>query len=107
QRWHRMWSLRILPIILNASLTLAIMAYAQNTPAPDISLPAGDAVRGKTIFEGKGNCQNCHRVNGVGSLFGPDLSAICAPPRGGGGGGRGGGGGGGGAAPPAGAAGAP
>jgi mono/diheme cytochrome c family protein len=57
-----------------------------------LSLAAQDVDRGKTIFEGtKGNCVSCHRVNGSGSLFGPDLSAIGAPPRQpAGGGGRGG-----------------
>ena len=34
----------------------------------------GDAARGKAIFEGKGNCASCHRVNGVGSRVGPDLT---------------------------------
>jgi cytochrome c oxidase cbb3-type subunit III len=38
----------------------------------------GDAKRGKAIFEGKGNCLNCHRVYGVGSRVGPDLSDIGA-----------------------------
>jgi len=38
----------------------------------------GDAARGKAIFEGKGNCASCHRVNGVGSRVGPDLSDIAA-----------------------------
>jgi mono/diheme cytochrome c family protein len=75
---------------LAASLTISPLLYAQTT-APDIALPAGDATRGKAIFEStKGNCLSCHRVNGTGSLYGPDLSAIGAPPRGGGGGGRGG-----------------
>jgi len=61
--------------------------------APDIALPPGDAERGKGIFEStKGNCLSCHRVNGKGSLFGPDLSAIAAPPRGGANAARGGGG---------------
>jgi mono/diheme cytochrome c family protein len=77
---------------------LSSLLFAQT--APDIALPPGDAMRGKTIFESsKGNCLSCHRVNGNGSRFGPDLSAISAPPRGGGGGGGGGGRGGGGAAP--------
>lgn len=38
----------------------------------------GDAARGKAIFEGKGNCASCHRVNGVGARVGPDLSDIAA-----------------------------
>ena len=36
----------------------------------------GDADRGKTVFEGKGGCLNCHAVKGTGSHFGPDLSDI-------------------------------
>src|SRR4029434_2204618 len=33
----------------------------------------GDAARGKTIFEGKGNCASCHAISGVGGTSGPDL----------------------------------
>jgi putative heme-binding domain-containing protein len=36
----------------------------------------GDAGRGKALFEGKGQCLTCHRVNGNGSRLGPDLSDI-------------------------------
>src|SRR6185295_13715644 len=36
------------------------------------------AVRGRTLFEGKGGCLSCHRVNGKGSRVGPDLSDIGA-----------------------------
>ncbi len=52
--------------------------------------PAGDPARGKAIYEGKGECQSCHRINGTGGWWGPDLSDIGVPR----GGGRGGGGGG-------------
>jgi putative heme-binding domain-containing protein len=38
----------------------------------------GDAARGKTIFEGKGDCLSCHRVNGNGSRVAPDLSEVGA-----------------------------
>lgn len=38
----------------------------------------GDAARGRTIFEGKGRCADCHRVNGVGPRVWPDLSDIGA-----------------------------
>jgi quinoprotein glucose dehydrogenase len=41
-----------------------------------LAQPAGDAVRGKAVFEGKGECLTCHRVNGNGSRLGPDLSEI-------------------------------
>lgn len=85
-----MWAVRVHATLLAAGLTLSASLLAQT--APVINLPPGDAARGKAIFEGnKGNCRSCHRVGGVGSLFGPDLSTIGSPPRGGGGG-RGGGG---------------
>ena len=40
------------------------------------TLYAQDPARGKAVFEGKGECLNCHRVNGSGSRMGPDLSDI-------------------------------
>ena len=40
--------------------------------------PVGDAGRGKEIFEGKGACATCHRVNGHGPRVAPDLSEIGA-----------------------------
>ena len=58
---------------------LRSVAISRKTPAttPVPELPAGDATRGKALFEGaKGNCLSCHRVGGNGSRFGPDLSAI-------------------------------
>jgi putative heme-binding domain-containing protein len=36
----------------------------------------GDVARGKTLFEGKGECTDCHRIDGNGSRVGPDLSRI-------------------------------
>jgi len=39
---------------------------------------AGDAARGKELFQGKGNCTSCHRVGATGSRVGPDLSDIGA-----------------------------
>ena len=38
----------------------------------------GDAARGQNLFEEKGGCTNCHRVNGRGSRIAPDLSDIGA-----------------------------
>ena len=38
----------------------------------------GDAGRGQALFEGKGGCAACHRVNGKGSRAAPDLSDIGA-----------------------------
>jgi putative heme-binding domain-containing protein len=36
----------------------------------------GDAGRGKALFDGKGACGTCHRVNGKGPRVAPDLSDI-------------------------------
>jgi putative heme-binding domain-containing protein len=47
---------------------------AQGQPAG--AVPAGDVARGQSIFEGKGACQGCHRVNANGSKVAPDLTAI-------------------------------
>jgi len=48
-------------------------------PALVLAQSPGDVSRGKTIFEGKGECLSCHRVNGNGSRTGPDLSDIGVP----------------------------
>jgi putative heme-binding domain-containing protein len=36
----------------------------------------GDAARGKSIYETKGNCASCHRVGQNGARIGPDLTTI-------------------------------
>ena len=38
----------------------------------------GDAHAGQILFEGKGNCGSCHRVNGKGSRIALDLSEVGA-----------------------------
>src|SRR5687768_4033199 len=38
----------------------------------------GDAVRGKTVFDAKGNCTSCHSVAGVGARKAPDLANVGA-----------------------------
>jgi putative heme-binding domain-containing protein len=41
------------------------------------ALDGGDANRGRQVFAaGKGSCNACHRIAGVGGQVGPDLSAI-------------------------------
>jgi len=55
-----MWTTRILILTLTGGALLA-----QET---------GNPANGKLIFEGKGTCASCHRINGEGSRFGPDLS---------------------------------
>jgi len=54
-----------------------IVAYLRSLAESRRSVAAtGDVARGKSIFDGKGACTTCHRVNGDGSRLGPDLSRI-------------------------------
>ena len=56
-----------------------IVAYIRSLRARAIDSPvAGDVARGKTIFEDKGGCLECHMLDGRGGLVGPDLSNIGA-----------------------------
>ena len=57
----------------------ALVAYIRSLREFDTALPGrGNAARGQSIFEEKGNCTNCHRVNGKGSRVAPELSDIGA-----------------------------
>ena len=55
-----------------------VVAYLRTMNEPSlvksVAAATGDAGRGKTLFEGKGACNTCHRVFGQGSRSGPDLS---------------------------------
>jgi putative heme-binding domain-containing protein len=42
------------------------------------AVKVGDATRGQALYEGKGGCGSCHRVNGKGPRSAPDLSDIGA-----------------------------
>jgi putative heme-binding domain-containing protein len=56
-----------------------ILAYLRSVATAGHSASGnGNAMRGKALFEGKGECLTCHRVNGTGSRVGPDLSEIGA-----------------------------
>lgn len=59
-----------------------IIAYFRYMAATAYSTSApGDPVRGMAIFEGNGECLNCHRVRDKGSRLGPDLTEIGAARR--------------------------
>jgi len=54
-----------------------IVAYLRSMAATRrSSSTVGDLDRGKALFDGKGACGSCHRVNGVGARLGPDLSNV-------------------------------
>jgi cytochrome c oxidase cbb3-type subunit III len=55
-----------------------VVAYLRNmgttTTTQSAAAANGDAARGKALFEGKGTCNNCHRIRGDGGRSGPDLT---------------------------------
>jgi cytochrome c oxidase cbb3-type subunit III len=53
-----------------------ILAYLRSVATSGRTVLKGDATHGKAVFEGKGGCAGCHRVYGVGSRVGPDLSDV-------------------------------
>jgi putative heme-binding domain-containing protein len=55
-----------------------LVAYIRAMREFDTRPVRGDPSRGKVLFEEKGTCVNCHRVNGRGSRLAPDLSDIGA-----------------------------
>jgi putative heme-binding domain-containing protein len=55
---------------------LRVVEYLRSMSAGRVTAADGDPSRGRAVFEGKGECLDCHRVNGVGSRVGPDLTAI-------------------------------
>ena len=67
------------PFKLNAAEVSGVIAYLRNMNSFDpASVKPGDARRGQAIFEGKGRCETCHRVNGKGPRSAPDLSDVGA-----------------------------
>jgi cytochrome c oxidase cbb3-type subunit III len=62
------------PTAVNDSARLALVAYIRSMSVS--ATGSGDAVRGRVLFEGKGGCLACHRINGKGSRLGPDLSEV-------------------------------
>jgi putative heme-binding domain-containing protein len=59
-----------------------IVAYLRSlADTPATGMMPGNAARGQSLFTGKGQCQNCHSVAGVGARTGPSLSEIGASRR--------------------------
>ena len=55
-----------------------IVAYLRAMGADGTRASAGDPIRGKAVFDGKGQCLTCHAVSGNGSRVGPNLTEIGA-----------------------------
>jgi putative heme-binding domain-containing protein len=68
------------PMLANAAMrpeqALRVAEYLRSMSAGRVTESDGDPARGRALFEGKGECRDCHRVGGVGSRLGPDLSRI-------------------------------
>jgi len=64
---------------LSAPQIRAIVSYVRSLQGKVESrkLP-GDAIRGKEIFFGKGDCSSCHAISGQGGFLGPDLSSYAS-----------------------------
>jgi putative heme-binding domain-containing protein len=65
------------PVKMADEQAARIVAYLRSVAATRRSASAaGDPGRGKALFEGKGKCATCHRVDGAGGRLGPELSRI-------------------------------
>jgi putative heme-binding domain-containing protein len=64
------------PFRLQPSELTGIVAFIRARFDTTASVRVGDAARGRAIFEGKGQCVTCHRVDGRGPRAAPDLSDI-------------------------------
>jgi putative heme-binding domain-containing protein len=64
------------PFKLQPAELAGVVAYIRARFDATASVAVGDAARGRTIFEGKGTCGACHRVNGQGPRLAPDLSDV-------------------------------
>lgn len=68
------------PHTLSDTQAALVVAYLRTLPsrARESSLGPipGNAQNGQVVFDGKGGCRTCHRVDGVGAFLGPDLSSV-------------------------------
>ena len=63
--------------VLHTDEVHAIIAYIRSAfDATTDGVRIGDARRGAAVFEGKGGCASCHRVNGRGAYIATDLTEI-------------------------------
>ena len=53
-----------------------VAAYVRSLGRTEVVPVAGDADRGRRLFEGAGDCLECHVVEGHGTNIGPNLTAV-------------------------------
>lgn len=61
---------------LTANQIWQVVGYVQSLAHIAHPKVAGDATRGKNLYEAKGNCAACHSIAGYGGAIGPDLTGI-------------------------------
>jgi putative heme-binding domain-containing protein len=67
------------PFTFDASEVDGLVAFVRSGfDIGGLAVKVGDAARGQPLFEGKGSCTTCHRVNGRGPRVAPDLSDVGA-----------------------------
>lgn len=64
-----------LPFPDGEATALVVYLRAIAAPGDATSAPAGDAARGRQLYE-RHECARCHRIRGEGARTGPDLSTI-------------------------------
>jgi putative heme-binding domain-containing protein len=65
------------PSTMSAEQASKLVSYLRTSAKnKTTAVVAGDAARGKTVYDSKGGCASCHRIDGVGSRVGPDLSRV-------------------------------
>ena len=55
-----------------------VAAYVRSLARHTAQAVAGDAARGRAIYDGKGGCATCHIVSGKGRALGPELTDVGA-----------------------------
>jgi cytochrome c oxidase cbb3-type subunit III len=64
------------PFKLEPAELAGVIAFIRAGFDQTVSVRVGDPARGRSVYEGKGDCAACHRVRGRGALAAPDLSGI-------------------------------